>query len=192
MEKLIEYLIKHEIIDCEEAGLYLYGFKQLLIIATHLMAYAAIAYFYHEVRLLIVFLIFFIPLRSFAGGYHTASQLTCFLVSVTTVIGVLTVLKVDVIGLTSYYVIALVSYVVIATLAPRESGNKPYEDNDRALYRKKSLWFLNVEALIAISMICLRAEKLFACMSLAFFLIAVLLMIDWMLQNNRKSVIHQK
>jgi accessory gene regulator B len=186
MEKLVDLLIKHEIIDGQEADLYLYGFKQLLIIAAHLITYAVIAYLYHEVGLLIVFLVFFIPLRSFAGGYHTASQLTCFLVSVTTIISVLTVLKVDMIGLAIYCIMATVSYVIIATLAPRESDNKPYEDDDKSLYRKKSLWILNAEALIAISMVCFQEDKLFACMSLTFFLIAVLLMVDWIGQNNRK------
>ncbi len=192
MEKLIDHLIKHEIIDCEDADVYLYGFKQLLIIAAHLITYAAIAYLYHEIGLLIVFLVFFIPLRSFAGGYHTASQLTCFLVSVTTVFGVLTVLKVGAIGLGSYRVMAIASYAIIAILAPRESGNKPYKDDDKAIYRKKSLWILNVEALIAISMVWFRVEKLFECMSLAFFLIAVLLMVDWIGQNIRRSTTQQK
>ncbi|BES65701.1 accessory gene regulator B family protein [Gottschalkiaceae bacterium SANA] len=192
MEKIIDHLIEHEIIDREESDLYLYGFKQLKIIVYHLVTYIAIAYCYHEIRLLLVFLAFFIPLRSYAGGYHARSQLTCFLLSVTTVIGVLTILKMNGMGILYYQIVALASYAIIAILAPRENENKPYEDDDKQVYRKRSLLILSMDALIAIGMIGLELEKFFACMSLALFLIASLLIIDWAVKNLQRLTHPQK
>lgn len=192
MERIIDHLIEHEIIDREESDLYLYGFKQLKIIVYHLVTYIAIAYCYHEIRLLLVFLAFFIPLRSYAGGYHARSQLTCFLLSVTTVIGVLTILKMNGIGILYYQIVAIASYVIIAILAPRENENKPYEGDDKQVYRKRSLLILSMDALIAIGMIGLKLEKFFACMSLALFLIASLLIIDWAVKNLQRLTHPQK
>lgn len=192
MEKIIAHLIKHEVIEIEESDLYLYGFKQLLVIVCHLVAYAAIAYRYHEIWLLLVFLVFFVPLRSYAGGYHTTSQWTCFLVSIATVMGVLMVLKMDGISLQSYKMLAVVSYAIIVMLAPRESGNKPYQEDDKAVYRKTTLLILNTEVIIANFMIGIKAEKFFECMSLALFLVALLLMVDWTVQKIHSLMDLQK
>lgn len=192
MERIIDHLIEHEIIDREESDLYLYGFKQLKIIVYHLVTYMAIAYCYHEIRLLLVFLAFFIPLRSYAGGYHARSQLTCFLVSVTTIICVLSILKMNGIGIRYYQIVAIASYAIIAILAPRENENKPYEGDDKQVYRKRSLLILNMDALIAIGMIGLEFEKLFTCMSFALFLIASLLIIDWAAKNLQRLTRPQK
>ena len=178
MEKLVTRLIEHQILKEEDYELYLYGFSQLAVIACHLAAYLAIAFFYQEAGLLIVFLAAFIPLRSYAGGYHATGQLTCFLVSVATVFGILTLMKFEVISPIGYMVLAVVSYFVIMWLAPRESKNKPYEEGDKAFFRKRSLWLLHVEAGLAIVFAWLGFSVLLEALCLGWFLVAALLLLD--------------
>lgn len=178
MEKVVRHLISHHVLREEEYDLYLYSFTQLFIIVCHIAAYFAIAYFYHEVWTLIAFLAAFIPLRSYAGGYHASKQLTCYFVSVATVFGILTLMKFSNIGIGVFLVLALFSFLVIVLMAPRESKNKPYEDGDRAYYRKKTLSILNGEALFAIIFSWLGYRDLSEALFLAWTLVAVLLLLD--------------
>lgn len=180
MERVINQLIKNKIIEKEDADLYRYGFRHLFIILAHILTYAFFAVLFQQLGFLVVFLLCFIPLRSYAGGYHASSQLACFLASAATVFGVLVILKYAVLHVLAYSVLATFSYVVILVLAPRESKNKPYEDGDQAFFRKRSLLIAKVEGFIAIVLVWLGSIKLFGCVSLALFLIAFLLLIDWM------------
>jgi len=180
MENVVTSLVSHNVLREEDYDLYLYSFRQLFIIVCHLTTYLVMAHLYHEIWILIVFLAAFIPLRSYAGGYHASKQLTCYFVSVATVFGILTLMKFSIINLWAFIVLALISFLVIVLMAPRESKNKPYEDDDRAYYRKKTLMILNVEALFAILFTWLGYRGLSEALFLAWTLVAVLLLLDSM------------
>ncbi len=179
MERIVTRLIEHHMLKEEDYELYLYGFRQLSVIACHLAAYLAIAFFYQKVGLLIVFLAAFIPLRSYAGGYHATSQASCFLVSAATVFGIITLMKFEVISPIGYMVMAGFSYFSIVWLAPRESKNKPYEEGDKAFFRKRTLWLLHVETGIAIVFAWLGLAAFAEALCLGWTLVAVLLLLDW-------------
>lgn len=81
MKLISNILLKNGIITEDDKDVYDYGsfvfIFNLLIILTAL----AIAFLLKEMKFMIFFLLFFIPLRMFVAGYHRKTPQSCFVVS---------------------------------------------------------------------------------------------------------------
>jgi len=90
------------------------------------------------------------PIRSYAGGYHAGTPLTCYLLSIPTIVAVLTGIKFapwD--GLLLLSVIAF-SGIVIMLFAPVEDANKPLDQLERKVYKKRSRIILLVLSVLIV------------------------------------------
>lgn len=125
-------------IDEEDKEIYLFGFYQglifLLNIATALLTGIILDMFLESV----LFLICFIPLRIYAGGYHAKTQLRCYVMSTVTTVILLYLIAflqknmgVEVIAL---YIIPT---CIIWKLAPVQDKNKPLDLDEEKKYRKR-------------------------------------------------------
>jgi accessory gene regulator B len=138
-----------------------------------------LAYFFGEMKQLLVFLVLFIPLRIFAGGYHAETRTACYVISVMIVFTVLSVLRHATSNLQIWMILILSSYSVIFFLSPRENVNKPLSTIEKKTYRIRSLILLNVECITVGFSLYFRKHQLFQCTVLALAVVALLLIADW-------------
>ncbi len=122
----------------EDKEIYLFGFYQglifLLNLATALFTGIILDMFLESV----LFLVCFIPLRIFAGGYHAKTQLRCYVMSTITTIILLYLIgflqkNMGVKAITLY----IISACIIWCLAPVQDKNKPLDLDEQKKYRKK-------------------------------------------------------
>ena len=85
-----------------------------------------------------VFMISFIALRSFAGGYHAKRESVCVVQSGAIVLAACLTMKFIVISMQTVICIALLSGIMIFFHAPIEAEQKKLTDNERKKYRKTS------------------------------------------------------
>src|ERR1035437_783933 len=78
-EKITDCLEKQGLIEPDQSEVYVYGMTLLISSAATLFATLLIGLTFHMLNDVLVFLLFFIPVRIFSGGYHSSSYLRCFL-----------------------------------------------------------------------------------------------------------------
>lgn len=81
IDYILEKLIMHNVITFTEKEIYRYGIFVILFNSLILISFILVGLTLKKVYNVILFLIFFIPIRVMLGGYHCKKPLNCFLVS---------------------------------------------------------------------------------------------------------------
>lgn len=132
----------------DESDVYLYAYEMLLAQIINILVAAVIAVAFRSIVPVILFLLFYIPARSFAGGYHADTNAACTLVSA----GILCMMCLvvrwipDTMVLPAGIMVSVISGVTVFILAPVEDGNKPLDETEKIRYRKQSRWIWTVQA----------------------------------------------
>ena len=136
---LANRLLSHGVITEDTLDIYVYGFELLLsflfstsliILAGCLMKMALQTF---------TFLLVFILLRSFSGGYHANTYAKCSIITFS-VYGLVIVFASFVrVGLLSYLAIMPVGLVILYVKAPIENPNKELTEQEKSRYRLTSI-----------------------------------------------------
>ena len=145
-------LINAEIINETEKEVYEYGFRMLFAYLFNLMTAIAIGITMGQLWECLVLTFVFVPLRSYAGGYHASSEGKCYVLSVGMVVLDLFMLR--------YFpgwfhigvgiLVLLAAAAIIMLLAPVENKNKPLDLDEIRVYSRRTYIVLTIELVIAI------------------------------------------
>lgn len=80
-EDITFLLLKNKIVDIGKRDIYVYGLEVIIMNAHLLMILFTISFLAGSLQHFFAFLVFFIPLRIAAGGYHAKSEGGCLLLS---------------------------------------------------------------------------------------------------------------
>ena len=80
-EDIAFLLIKHKIVDIEQREVYIYGLEVILLNGGLLIAFLIISLLCGGMINFWAYLIFFLPIRIFSGGYHAETSERCFILS---------------------------------------------------------------------------------------------------------------
>jgi accessory gene regulator B len=93
VNRVISNFIKEGIVTEEDRELYEYGMYHGITMAAGWITAIIAGIAMRMARQSLLFLIFFIPVRKYAGGYHAKSQLGCYLCSTIMLVAILVALK---------------------------------------------------------------------------------------------------
>lgn len=146
-------LISNCIISEEDEELYRFGIEMLLMKSLHFITILAIGGFlFKMLPETIIYLASFIPLRSYAGGYHAKSRTHCYIISCLMVIAALFCVKFipgDYTVICGVFLLAVSSCLIIC-LAPKGSANKELDELETKVFRRKTLIILSFLCISAI------------------------------------------
>lgn len=177
VDKLIKNFIGQGIVPYRDREIYAYGLYQGIVMAINILTYILISLYFKMVWESMIFLISYIPLRTYAGGYHARTQIKCYLLSMLMIFLVLLAIKV--VPWTSPMMIGatILSTSMIFILAPVEDRNKPLTDSQENVFRKVARTILLIELLI-ISILLKMGYLMFALpMVLAIVTVGVMVII---------------
>lgn len=136
---ILEYLLKSKVIEDseDEKNYYQYGIEITISSILNVVLILLIGVIFNSVMESAVFLLLFIPIRQFTGGFHADTYLKCnlFFCSLYTV--VLLLCRITFLYLTTYAVI-LISFVCISLIlymCPIEHINKPIPKERRKTHK---------------------------------------------------------
>lgn len=138
--KFINRLINNNIIKKEEAEIYSYGFKEMIFIILNLITTLFIGVLFNKVFEIILFMIMYIAIRVYAGGYHARTKLKCYMFSILMLTSVCYILKINL--LQSKFLVLILSIAssfLILFLAPVEDENKPLDKIEIKIYTKRTI-----------------------------------------------------
>lgn len=151
-ESIVKWQFRRNILTREQSALYQYAYEVMLNQAINIFLAILIAVVLNAPMSVLVFLVSYIPLRSYCGGYHARTNGGCTIVSTILILLVCLVEKMYIWELTALLtpVCLMVSGVFIFMFAPVPDKNKPLDEKETILYRKRSRLVWLVEAVIGV------------------------------------------
>lgn len=145
IHKMTDGFVENGTICAQDKELYEYGLRQGLIMLCHLVTTIVIGIIFGMLLESIMYMLFYIPLRIFAGGFHTKTQLRCYFLTIVLTTAVLALIRW--VSWTNTLCIGLsaIAAMVIFIMAPVEDANKPLDEVEMTVYRKKARIMLGVE-----------------------------------------------
>lgn len=172
---ITNYLICKKVIKDDGREIYQYGFEQvfssLLNIATMLLLGIILGKIYQS----LVLILSFMALRSYSGGYHANTPLQCYLLTVMSISAALSIMKFITIDRFICLGLLVLSSVVILLLSPIGTANKPLDEIEKIIYRKKTIIVWSVETCVAIVFIILDITEIHIAITLAQVIISIAL-----------------
>lgn len=174
-EKAADLMVQNEVISSEDKEIYVYGLKQGFILLVNILTTLMIGLLFNKVFETIIFLVTYMPLRIYAGGYHARTQLRCYICSVVLIISAL--LAIEYIPWTNFIVITIstVSGMIIYILSPVEDMNKSLDVAEVKMYGKKTRVILFVEFIVVVLLIIYRKNNASQCVSVSLLVLCVML-----------------
>lgn len=158
--KITQRLCEKGIISESDFDLYEYGFNMGITVLLNLISTIVIGVIVGKVFESIAFLVFYIPLRSYVGGYHASTPRRCYFISIVIIMAML--LFIGYVDLSIIYIILLlVGMVVCFAFAPVEDKNKSLDRDEISVFKKRAYLILSIEFFIwlAVSVIFQPIEK---------------------------------
>lgn len=174
--KIGDNLVRSNVIKEEDAEIYIYGINQILVsvlnVSSALIIGLILGMFFES----IIFMAAYIPLRSFAGGYHAKTPIRCYFASLIIMFMILLFCKYVSFNLFLYSGILVISLLACAFLCPVQDNNKPLDSIERQRYRKISVVILFVELCVWI-MIAFVIHKYVQIIPISIFTEAMMIII---------------
>lgn len=145
--KIVAWQIRKGILSQEETAVYQYAYELLLNQVINIFLAGLVAVLFRAPAAVALFLLCYIPLRSFSGGYHADTNLGCTVVSALIISIVCCIYNMTNGGCLIWYpVIYIGSGYIINRYAPVQDHNKPLDDLEMSRYRKRShvIWAAEV------------------------------------------------
>lgn len=145
VEKIVALGIESDVFTEDERELQIFS---LIIMFEQVIVWASIfvlAFIGNRFWGTVILMLFYIPLRVYAGGFHARTFVNCFLLSV----GVYVTMLIASHLLSSvplvFWLVTAFSIVIIAVKSPIADPNKPMQEGDCKHYRKMVFCILPVE-----------------------------------------------
>ena len=172
-KKLTAYIIGKGIVAESEERIYLYGFQMGLELISNLIVSILIAMKMDMLPQAAVFFIVFIPIRSYAGGFHFEKYLHCFILSVVTYVGVLELSQILTIAGEIHVVADVVLLILVRYLFPVQNVRRMIDKDEKQYFSKKLQQILVADFVLIVVLLVLKKEDLLAVVSLTLVLIVV-------------------
>jgi accessory gene regulator B len=164
LDKIISFTYKDEIIEPDRIEIVRYGLELFILKAVFLLASLIIALFMGEILSYLIFLIFFMPLRTLAGGYHASTRLLCFIESMLTVVLVCGICMITPTKILSVIILldilTLISSAAIFILSPVEDKNKPLSAKKKRSFQGRVRIYLFISLAVIILLAFLKLLNL--------------------------------
>lgn len=172
-EKITNRLIRNNVIDNCSREIYLFGVEQFLTIVLNIVTTLAIGIVLGELWQSLLFVLLFMALRTYAGGYHASTPMGCYLLTSSIIAIALSVLKYIEINIFVCVGLLIISGVVILILSPVASENKPLDNIEFVIYRKKTIVIWGMQIICAVLCIVKEYRDISVCIVLAHVILAL-------------------
>lgn len=151
-ERVVDWQVVKHFLPEGERGLYQYAYEVLFNQIINILIALLIAILFRAPMPVFVFLISYIPLRSYCGGHHARTNEGCAVVSAILLCLICVMFKVlpKNVGIAMQPVSYIISGLLIFRFAPVEDANKPLVAKEIVRYRKRSRCIWLVESLIGV------------------------------------------
>lgn len=184
-DKIVRQLTISGIIQSEKKELYRYGINQLFNNLFSIAAFLIISILLKGIAEATIFLLTYFPLRVYVGGFHASTAFRCWILSSGLLAAVLLVINYISIPQICYNLFACLSIGVIIIMMPIEDANKPLDEKEIRVYKKRGLIVLIIEALIFLLFRYFHLDSAAESLAMAWISLSILLILG-KIKNKKK------
>ena len=181
---IVDKLIEYNTINSDDRDIYKFGINQIFTTLLNFTTVILIGLVTDSVKEAVFFFTAFIPLRIFAGSFHSRTPLRCYIYSSIITAAVLLTMRYIDIPLLIYCLLYIVSSVIILFFAPVEDVNKLLDDLEKKVYKNRTFRIWIVESIAFIIFELLKMYTFMKCFLFSIILSAVLIVLG--IINNMK------
>lgn len=185
---LTNYIIKNGNITEDQRDVYEYGFRSGFAMLCNTISFFIICNMFNMLREGIIFGLLFMILRSYAGGVHLANSVICFFASCAVLIVILMLVQYTQLGSIPILLITFVASLVIWFLAPIENHNKPLDEFEQKMYRKRTRIALIVDILFVFIFIISNRIRIAYIVALIILLMAIIMILGVISNKKYKKI----
>lgn len=178
----MDILQKGEYFSIAERDIIEYGIKQGSKFIRSVIITLIIGIFFNIPIISGLFLISFIPLRKYAGGYHANTSFRCMIISALGLSSVFYMISKEIV-VEYLLLIALISFGIIFILAPISNYKKKLDYTEILLYRKITRKILFFESACLIIFILLKINIVTLAIVSSFYLTSISLLAGYIKQK---------
>lgn len=187
-DSLVNYQIRKEYMKETDRELYEYAYELLVMQSTNIAASLIVAAIFCKLIPVTIFLVFYIPLRIFAGGNHAKTNEICSVVSICIIIGVCIAMNacknVPIFYFTTFEIIA---GFIIFFLSPVEDCNKPLDSVENRKYKKTARKILLCQMCFCFIISYLQIEEIARVIIMSHILLSCALVIGKYKNSKRQK-----
>lgn len=161
VNRIVDIQIKNQSIQQEDINIYKYGYFLLLEVIINLIISFTIALFFDDIKTLLFFLLFYIPIRTYSGGWHANEMWKCTFISniILVVAESISNFFIDYIpvGYCVFFMILLGIYIL--AVSPVDTEYKPLEKAEKIIYGKKLKIIFIIHLMILILFLIFYEKK---------------------------------
>lgn len=176
-ERLTDSLVEAKVIASEERELYRYGFQQGLTMLLNLLTAVIIGMICGMLWQSVVFYVAYIPLRSYAGGYHAKTPTGCYIFSVVLMFAILSAMRLAPPSSLMCGIMLLCASACILLGAPVEDSNKPLDAAEQKVYGRRARVVTVFELALAVLSLLLQWRSLAVCLTATLVVASALLLL---------------
>ena len=174
---MTNYIIRKEIVDESERDTYEFGFQVIVETFISLLISLLIALNFNMILEGILFFLIFIPLRSYAGGYHAERYIWCLFLSCTTFYMILITVKLINLPKGISFVLIMLLLLCILLLYPAENINRPINKKEQIYFKKKLKIYLTFDVVLAVLLYLLSNDNYLFLMMVTLIMIVITMII---------------
>lgn len=156
----VDWQIRKHYLQESERALYEYGYEVILNQAVNILIAVLISIIMKKPLAVVAFLVSYIPLRSYCGGYHARTHARCSVISAILLMGIcylegILPQEADLLLVAASF---LLSGILIFRYAPVEDSNKKLDEKEKCIYRKRGRAVWAVEAIVGVGLYIFNRE----------------------------------
>ncbi len=180
VDKIINKQLEENIISIEEVNIYKYGYILVCEVFVNIIIALIIAGISGKWLLVILFLIIYIPLRSFCGGWHADKFWKCTIYS--NLIIVLMLINIEYIVDRFNNIVFLSNFIIcsicIFCFAPVDTKTKLISIDEKKVYRKKIRIIVLLHFIVYIMMILMDWNEIVYLITFSYVIQVIILFIE--------------
>lgn len=180
VDTLVNKQLKNHTMKDEEQKIYRYGYILLCEVFLNSVMALIIGMVFGELKAVIFFLVAFIPLRSFCGGWHANKIWVCTIISnvilLVQIYGIRNII--DVMSVTDMLIIYFFNLICVFLIAPVETQMKKISLCEKQLYKRKIKIILLTHLIIMSIIIYLGDKEFIFSMMYVYFIQNVMLLLE--------------
>ncbi len=187
--KITDKLEHNGTISKSDRALYEYGLRQMFTTFLNILTMLLIGLAMKMVIPAILYILAYIPLRVYAGGYHASTPQRCWIFSAIMLFVVLWILKnVSVVYPYPLMALSLISCVGIFVFSPVEDKHKPLDKTEHRVYHFRAIVLLTIEIVAAILLWILNLKNKAMVLELVWCSLAIMLLLGKLKNKFKEDV----
>lgn len=173
-KEIIDILIAEDILKEEQKEFFQFGIRQIFYAIINIATTVCIGWIFGRTLYSICFLLFFIPIRSYSGGYHSRTAGRCYVLSICLVGTVMMSFQTDFWSTGNSVVIIVLTGIALGILSPVDNVNHRLDKSERTVMRKIARRIICIESIIGLLSVFFNVKIFYQTIAAGMLLATVL------------------